>query len=59
METAWDPHSIVDDFRFVDHIMSSMHGAAMAGEARLTENVMVRIRTWGEEKEWGFEVVGG
>jgi hypothetical protein len=35
MEESLNPHTIVDDFWIVDHIMSYMTGAAMAKEARL------------------------
>jgi hypothetical protein len=31
MEEAWDPHGIVEELRFVDHIMDWMGGSVVAG----------------------------
>ncbi|KAK4452252.1 heterokaryon incompatibility protein 6, OR allele [Podospora aff. communis PSN243] len=56
MEEAWDPHAIVEELRFVDHIMGWMGGSAVAGEAKLTENMAARMKEWSDAKEWGFEM---
>ena len=53
MEETWDPHGIVDDLRFVDHIMSRMGGAAVAAGAGLGVEMFGRMKTWGD-KGWEF-----
>jgi hypothetical protein len=39
MDGIWNPHRILNDLRFIDHILSYLGGAALAREARLTPNL--------------------
>lgn len=56
MPEVWNPQDIVDDLKFLDHVLSHMGGAALASEALgLTENVTRRLSSW-VSKEWTFEV---
>jgi len=56
MAEVWNPQEIVDDLKFLDHILSHMRGAALASEAReLTPNLTNRLSTWAN-KEWKFDV---
>ena len=56
MPEVWYPQDIVDDLKFLDHILSHMGGAALASEAMgLTENLVRRLSTWATKK-WTFEV---
>jgi hypothetical protein len=44
MPEVWDPQHIVDNLKFLDHILSHMRGAALASEAmELTENLTNRL----------------
>lgn len=53
---VWNPQHIVDNLKFIDHILSHMGGAALASEARgLTENLTHRLSTWAN-REWTFPV---
>lgn len=58
MDEVWDPQDIVNNLKFLDHILSHMRGAALASEARLTENLANRLLMWAnkEGKEWTFPV---
>ncbi|KAH7132766.1 hypothetical protein EDB81DRAFT_904749 [Dactylonectria macrodidyma] len=55
LEQVWDPQGIVDNLRFIDHILSHMGGAALAREARLTENLTNMLNSW-ENTTWVFPV---
>ncbi|KAL9120146.1 MAG: hypothetical protein Q9187_003304, partial [Circinaria calcarea] len=56
MPQVWYPQDIVDNLKFIDHILSHMGGAALASEAmRLTENLAKRLSMWAD-KEWTFPV---
>jgi Heterokaryon incompatibility protein (HET) len=53
---VWNPQDIVDDLKFIDHILSHMDGAALTSEAMgLTENLTNRLSTWANKK-WTFGV---
>jgi hypothetical protein len=49
---VWDPQRIVDDLKFLDHVLAHMKGAALASESMLTGNAIKRLKVW-EEKEGG------
>ena len=50
----WDPQEIVDNLKFIDHVLSHMQGAALASDSRgLTENVIGRLSSWAS-KDWAF-----
>lgn len=53
MDEVWDPQEIVDNLKFVDHILAHMRGAALASEAKLTDNLTKRLSTWAYA-EWAF-----
>jgi hypothetical protein len=56
MPEVWNPQDIVDDLKFLDHVLSHMGGAALASEAvALTESVTRRLSMWAR-REWTFEV---
>lgn len=54
MDEVWDPQVIVDDLKFVDHILSYMDGAALASEARLTERMTTELSAWATKRDWVF-----
>jgi len=58
MPKVWNPQEIVDNLQLLDHVLSHMGGAALASEARLTQNVTNRLSMWAEKegKEWTFPV---
>ncbi|CAH0022272.1 unnamed protein product [Clonostachys rhizophaga] len=58
MDEVWYPQQIVEDLRFVDHILSYMGGAALAKEARLGENLTSILNDW-EHGKWMFPVDKG
>ncbi|KXX72837.1 Heterokaryon incompatibility protein 6, OR allele [Madurella mycetomatis] len=53
MDEVWNPHDLVGDLRFIDHIQSYMHGAALASEARLTEALTQQLQWW-TDTTWVF-----
>ena len=56
MPEVWFPQDIVDNLKFLDHVLSHMRGAELASEAiGLTENVNNRLSMWAN-KEWNFRV---
>jgi hypothetical protein len=56
MDQVWKPQEIVDNLKFIDHVLSNMEGAALASEAfRLTENLVHRLSSWANET-WSFDV---
>jgi hypothetical protein len=54
MPKLWDQQKIVDDLKFVDHILSNMVGASLASETKLSENVISRLSKWATDAEWAF-----
>jgi Heterokaryon incompatibility protein (HET) len=53
---VWKPQDIVDNLQFIDHILSHMHGAALASEAKgLTQNLTNRLAWWANA-EWTFDM---
>ncbi|KAF2845301.1 hypothetical protein T440DRAFT_483472 [Plenodomus tracheiphilus IPT5] len=53
---VWDPQAIVDNLKFLDHILSHMGGAAMAAEApSLSANAISRLNEWATAT-WRFPV---
>lgn len=56
MPEVWNPQEIVDNLKFIDHILTHMGGASLASDAiKLTENMTNRLSTWAN-KEWTFPV---
>lgn len=53
MDFVWSPQEIVDNLKFIDHIVFHMEGAAMASEARLTDNLTARLNMWAG-RDWAF-----
>lgn len=53
MAEVWDPQDIVDDLKFIDHVLGHMKGAAIAPEAKLGDNLTKRLSTW-VDREWTF-----
>jgi hypothetical protein len=56
MPQVWNPQEIVDDLKFVDHILAHMGGAALASEAMLTEKLINRLSHWATKRDWTFPV---
>ena len=53
---VWKPQDIVDNLQFINHILSHMHGAALASEAMgLTQNLTNRLAWWANA-EWAFDM---
>ncbi|CBY01487.1 hypothetical protein IAQ61_003316 [Plenodomus lingam] len=53
---VWDPQAIVDDLKFLDHIILHMGGAAMAADApSLSANAINRLNNWATAT-WKFPV---
>ncbi|PNP76143.1 hypothetical protein FNYG_10512 [Fusarium nygamai] len=56
MEEAWIPQEIIDDLKFIDHILSHMRGSALASEAvGLTDNLINILAHWGNTT-WKFDI---
>lgn len=56
MPEIWEPQAIVDNLKFIDHILSHMGGAAMASEAlTLSQNAVARLNDWAKAP-WKFPV---
>lgn len=53
---VWNPQEIVDNLKFIDYILTYMGGAALASEARLTENLTDRLSKWANSNKWAFPV---
>lgn len=53
MDQVWDPQNIVDNLKFIDHILSHMGGAALASEANLGPNLTKRLVEWANA-DWKF-----
>ncbi|KAM5344910.1 hypothetical protein ACJ41O_010772 [Fusarium nematophilum] len=57
MDEEWVPQKIVDDLKFVDHVLYHMRGAALASEAvGLTDNLINRLDEWGSSATWKFDI---
>ena len=57
MPEVWNPQEIMDNLKFIDHVLSYMGGAALASEAiGLTPNLINCLLLWANEKEWNFTV---
>ncbi|KAK1750125.1 heterokaryon incompatibility protein 6, OR allele [Echria macrotheca] len=55
MDEVWNPHEIVEDLRFLGHLLSHMRGTAVADKAKLSDDMIGRIATWaGDGKPWKF-----
>ncbi|KAK4118216.1 hypothetical protein N657DRAFT_651518 [Parathielavia appendiculata] len=52
---VWEPQTIVDDLKFLDHILHHMVGAARATDALLSPNVIRQLSDWAEAP-WLFRV---
>jgi hypothetical protein len=56
MPVVWDPQGIVDDLKFVDHILSHMEGSALAsGAPGLGPHERQRLQSWAQ-RDWAFSV---
>lgn len=54
MAEAWDPHGIVRDLRFVNHILEHMGGATLAEAGKLNHDLTARLREWAGSDDWRF-----
>lgn len=55
MDEVWDPQDIVDNLKFIDHILVHTDGEALASEAMLSRNMIQRLSSWGTAK-WMFPI---
>ncbi|KAF1837630.1 hypothetical protein BDW02DRAFT_576916 [Decorospora gaudefroyi] len=56
MPAIWDPQVIVDDLKFVDHVLSHMEGSALAsGAPGILAGERHRLQTWAQA-DWAFSV---
>ena len=56
MVEVWDPQDIVNNLKFLDHVLSYMRGAALSSDAvGLTPNLANRLSGWAN-KDWTFRV---
>src|SRR5215469_3216377 len=46
MHEVWQPQGIIDDLRFLNHILSHMKAAALASQAKLTQEVLDCLSKW-------------
>ncbi|KAG4410984.1 hypothetical protein IFR04_015881 [Cadophora malorum] len=53
MEEVWNPQDIVDNLKFIDHILANMGGASLASEAFLTEKLTNILSQWATTN-WKF-----
>ncbi|CZT53349.1 uncharacterized protein RSE6_14845 [Rhynchosporium secalis] len=53
MEEVWNPQDIVDNLKFVDHILANMGGASMASKAFLTGKLTDILSQWATAN-WKF-----
>ncbi|KAH8803356.1 heterokaryon incompatibility protein-domain-containing protein [Xylogone sp. PMI_703] len=57
MPKVWKPQDIVDNLKFLDHVLFHMRGAALTSEALgLTENLTKRLSKWADDEPWTFDV---
>jgi hypothetical protein len=55
MDDVWDPQEIVDDLKFIDHVLSYIPGTALAKEAGLSQDLIERLRMW-SNTNWVFRI---
>jgi hypothetical protein len=55
LDEAWNPQDIVNNLKFIDHILSNMEGTTLTPESDLTENMIKRLSEW-ETMHWTFPV---
>ncbi|OWP07446.1 hypothetical protein B2J93_4975 [Marssonina coronariae] len=53
MDEVWNPQEIVDNLKFIDHILENMGGASLASEALLSGNLTSRLSEWANTS-WSF-----
>jgi hypothetical protein len=53
--SVWNPQAIVDDLKFLDHILHHTVIAAVATDAFLSPNVVKRLSAW-ERAPWLFQI---
>lgn len=53
MYEVWQPQGIIDDLRFLGHILAHMKAAAIASQARLTQEMVDCLSEW-EKRPWTF-----
>lgn len=55
MNVVWNPQAIIDNLKFIDHILFHMGGAALATEANLSQNLTQHLSLWGNT-DWAFRL---
>ena len=55
MDQVWDPQDIVNNLKFMDHVLSNMKGTTLTPESELTENTIKRLTEW-ETMDWKFSL---
>ncbi len=55
MDEEWNPQDLVNNLKFIDHILSNMEGTTLTPESDLTENMIKRLSEW-ETMKWNFPV---
>jgi Heterokaryon incompatibility protein (HET) len=55
MDEVWNPQDIVDDLKFLDHVLSRMNGIELASEVGLSKNVVERLSLWAVDT-WKFPI---
>ncbi|EDU45144.1 HET domain containing protein [Pyrenophora tritici-repentis] len=56
MPVVWDPQEIVDNLKFVDHVLSHMEGSALAaGAPGLLSEQRRQLQEW-KEADWAFAI---
>jgi hypothetical protein len=55
MDEAWNPQDVVNNLKFIDHILSNMKGTTLTPESNLTKNMIKRLSEW-ETSKWTFPV---
>jgi heterokaryon incompatibility protein (HET) len=53
IDQVWDPQDIVNNLKFIDHVLSNMKGTTLTPEFELTENMIKRLAEW-ETADWKF-----
>ncbi|KAH7303937.1 heterokaryon incompatibility protein-domain-containing protein [Stachybotrys elegans] len=57
MSEAWHPQTIVDNLKYLDHVLFNLQGNSLASEAPgLTSYVINRLLEWENGKRWVFEL---
>lgn len=46
MDVVWQPQGIIDDLKFLDHILAHMKAAALASQAKLTQGMDDYLSEW-------------